>query len=435
MLRRKVRWFLLGIVLVALTAAGVAAQGSYAPVPLEDLELSAHEQIAILQIFGDGAVVDPEQLAVRQAAIEIDDTLADRAIEAPPTGFGGLPGIVRLPDAGAVNPAIIVAAENMTAHERAAARAIFGPTGTLVAYPEQLAIAELIAYIDPALLESATLADSFIAPVPAQTSQAPSAVVVESTLTRMTVHEQLALRAVYGDIQFEPSTIQANLAPYANRVGDVERKAADWPPYRASVTTTLNAMTPHEQLAVQAVSGEGFERMAEQEAVALYVHEMALRAIPAWKLEPAYILSTMTAHEQLALRAIYGAGIDHDLPEQRAVAPFVELLSAEVSPELAARLRVIAALNAMTAHEKLALLGIFDTGMNRDLPERAALAPFAAEMGINIASVSQLEAVLATLTVHERLAILALCDSGALTNKRGECAAGTLAALIRAQAR
>lgn len=219
MLRRVVRWLIMSVVLVAFVATGASAQAPEGQAPaLPELvdDLSVHEQIAILHIFGDHAVSEPEQFAVWEAAILLDPSLANRPVDRVPPGVMWLPVTVApAPDWAAVTAA-------MSVHERAAARAIFSGSG-VVEFPEQWAIAELIAYIDPDLFAGATFVE------PAIITQAVSRISPEAvrwTVTRMTAHEQLALRAIYGAVQLEPGALQAGLAPYAALVGEVETAPA-----------------------------------------------------------------------------------------------------------------------------------------------------------------------------------------------------------------
>ncbi len=294
MLRRLVRWFVIGVVLVGFVATGAAAQAPEGQIPsLSDVvhDLSVHEQIAILRIFGDHAVAEPEQFAVWEAAVTLDPSLANRAVDRVPPGvMWRAVTVAPVPDWAAI-------AGELTLHEQAAARAIFSGSG-VVEFPEQWAVAELIAYIDPALFETATFVEPAVI-TPAVSRISPEA--IRWTIARMTVHEQLALRALYGAVGLEPNALQTSLAPYAALVGEVTPAPAPLPA-PVVIHRALSAMTSHERLALLVMFQAGHARDLPEIAIAApYVTALGVDTAPATVLESA--LAGLTAQEKLAILA------------------------------------------------------------------------------------------------------------------------------------
>ena len=434
-------------------------------------ELSSHQQIAILKIYGETTLeAMPEQQAVSRAVATF---AADRVHDRPtavccgviPWSSQYLPGWMWTRDWPTLLPATGLSFD-LSVHERAALHAAFGTD-------------------DLALLDAAADLPALASPVIISTSSsAINAAVVSQMVARMTVHEQLALRAIFGDVRLEPSPVQNAIAPYAELVtkGEVTPATLPWRP-RLRTETVARLMDVHEQAAILAIYGDGFApRDPERQAVApvaallneravfeklapaalvdtMSVHEQAaVRAIfgegfaprdveqravaplatiidariaTQERLAPAALVDTMSVHEQAAIRAVFGEGFAPRDVEQRAAAPLATIIDARIATH--ERLNPVELVGTLSVHEQAAILAVLGDGLT-DEPERAAVAPFAGMLAARLPCTG-MDAVLAELSVHERCAVLAICGNPLWANDPEQCAAHTLASLIKDQQR
>ncbi len=433
MQRRTIVWGVgLSLVAIAMMAGLVAAAPSHnigsgleqvggVPVApsVEDLvaNMTAHEKLALLAIYGEGFEFDaPEQRAVAPFVDVIaPHRVAGVASEADPQD---LPGIVQLPETGVAAAIAPLSVEetvaSMSMHERSAVLAIFGDSN-LIEFPEQAAVAAYASIIDPNAgpARVAGVAGPELTSAPAIIPAVDPAV-VESLLSDMTIHEWHALLAV-----IEGTTLlrdDPTVAPFVEAIQARAVEPAPSPRVFRSIApeTFIDSLSAEEQLAVLKIYGDGpWHDDPEMRAVAPFADAIAPKRIePARLLSVEELVSQMPAHEQLAILAIYGDGGDD--PEKDAVAPFVDVIAPEQTEPVRVYLTPEELVEAMTMHEKMAILAIYGDG--GDDPEKDAVAPFVdviAGQQIESAVIPMtVEELVEVMTMHERMAILAIYGDG-----------------------
>lgn len=377
-------------------------------------EPDTHEKLAIMAVYGDSMEAMPEQQALTRAvAVVAPERATDRVsgtIDAEIQWTRNLPyPIWRTQAATRI-------AVDLTVHERAAMRAIFGTDDLAV-----IDAADDVMTMDRPVIISAS-------------PTAVNAAAVRGLVVQMTIHEQLALRAIYGDVRLEPSPVQDAIAPYAELItkGDVTSAELPWRP-RLRAETVASLLDVHQKAAVLSIFGDGFApRDPERQAVAPIASLLSTRVVAHESLAPADLVDTLSLHEQAAIRAVFGEGFVTGEPERSAVAPMANIVGARIKVLLSGS--DVEIVNAMSVHEKLAMLAVLGDGFTADDPEQRAVATLAALVDTRLPCTG-MDTLLADLSTHERASILAICGNHLWAKDCEQCASQMAAALIRAQSR
>jgi predicted GH43/DUF377 family glycosyl hydrolase len=371
--------------------------------------MTVHEQMALLAVFG---TMTGENVQFTEAEVIRVLEASEAAAEPDPLIAAGLGS---LPAAGVVEPSAAEVVFNTVAamdiHEQHAVRAIFGDSA-VIEYPEQQAVAAYAGVIDVTLAE-AVLAPAGPVSAPPAAVAAPAA--IEAVTESLDIHEWHALRAILGDSLTYDDPEQQAVLPYvdAMQTGDLNAAPLGPSPGLYTVEVLVDTLSPHELLAMQAIYGDGFDHNdPEQQAVAPFIEEMRARAAVVVVPSVSELLDAMTPHQQLALQAIYGGGFDHADPEQQAVAPFIEEMRARAAVVVVPSVSEM--LDAMTPHQQLALQAIYGDGFNHNDPEQQAVAPFIEEMRARAAVVvvPSVSEMLDAMTPHQQLALQAIYGDG-----------------------